>query len=164
VTGRPVVVVMGVSGSGKSTVGALLAATMDRPFADADDLHTGAARAKMAAGVPLDDADRLPWLDLVGEWLAAHPAGVVSCSVLRRAYRDRIRGFAPDALFVHLEVSAATLQERMTARIGHFMPAALLQSQLATLEPLGADEVGRTVDGGQPPAAIVAEIRRTLAE
>lgn len=152
------VVVMGVSGSGKSTVGALLAAELHCPFADADDLHTAAARAKMAAGQPLDDADRLPWLDLVGQWLAAHEDGVVACSALRRAYRDQLRRHAPDLVLAYLRLSEPELRDRMRARVGHFMPAALLASQLATLEPPAEDEPGRTVDGAQPPERIVADL------
>jgi gluconokinase len=149
---------MGVSGSGKSTVGARLADTMRRPFLDADDLHTTAARARMAAGIPLQDADRWPWLDRVGGWLAAHPDGVACCSALRRAYRNRLRQHAPDVLFVLLDVPEAVLAERLTGRVGHFMPVELLHSQLATLEPLGADERGLVVDGTLPTDWLVDRI------
>jgi gluconokinase len=149
---------MGVAGSGKSTVGTRLADTLHRPFLDADDLHTSAARARMAAGIPLQDSDRWPWLDRVGTWLAAHPGGVACCSALRRAYRDRLRQQAPDVLFVLLEVAEQVLAERLTARVGHFMPVELLRSQLATLEPLGADEPGLVVDGSLPMGSLVDQI------
>ena len=149
---------MGVAGSGKSTVGARLADALRRPFLDADDLHTDAARARMAAGTPLEDADRWPWLDRVGAWLAAHPGGVVCCSALRRAYRDRLRQHAPDVLFVLLDVPEAVLTERLTTRIGHFMPVELLRSQLATLEPLGEAERGLVVDGTLPTDWIVDRV------
>ena len=149
---------MGVAGSGKSTVGTRLAAALRRPFLDADDLHTDAARARMAVGTPLEDADRWPWLDRVGAWLAAHPGGVACCSALRRAYRDRLRQHAPDVLFVLLDVPESVLAERLTARVGHFMPVELLRSQLATLEPLGEDERGLVVDGTLPTEWLVDRI------
>ncbi|WP_442932257.1 gluconokinase [Mycobacterium sp. 050134] len=138
---------MGVSGSGKSTVGAALARRLRVPFVDADSLHPPANIAKMAAGEPLDDDDRHPWLDKVGRWLADHPdGGVVSCSALKRKYRDQLRALCPEAEFLYLRGSAEVIGRRLSARTGHFMPPALLQSQLAALEPLGADEAGVTVD------------------
>jgi carbohydrate kinase (thermoresistant glucokinase family) len=150
---------MGVSGSGKSTVGALLAAELNVPFVDADDLHPLANKAKMAAGTPLTDEDRWPWLALVGLALAQPTDGVVvACSALKRGYRDAIRAAAPDARFVYLEVPASVLAERMHNRVGHFMPASLLDSQLATLEPLQADEAGMTVPGDLPPVEIAARV------
>jgi len=152
------IVVMGVAGSGKSTVGARLAETLERPFLDADDLHTAPARARMAAGIPLEDSDRWPWLDRVGAWLAAHPDGVACCSALRRAYRDRLRQQAADVIFVLLDVPEPVLAQRLTGRVGHFMPVELLRSQLATLEPLGADERGLVVDGTRPAARLVDQI------
>lgn len=142
---RPVVVI-GVSGSGKSTIGAALARRLGVPFGDADHLHPPANIAKMAAGEPLTDDDRYPWLDSVGQWLAAHPSGVMSCSALKRAYRDRLRRHSPSAYFLHLRGRPELIAQRLAARPGHFMPATLLQSQLDTLEPLGADEPGVTVD------------------
>jgi gluconokinase len=151
-------VVMGVAGSGKSTVGRRLAETLRRPFLDADDLHTAVARARMAAGMPLEDADRWPWLDRVGTWLAAHAGGVACCSALRRAYRDRLRRQAAEVLFVLLDVPEPVLAERLTARTGHFMPVGLLRSQLATLEPLGGDEHGLVVDGTLPTDWLVDRI------
>lgn len=140
------VVVMGVSGSGKSTVGRALAQRLGVPFEDADRLHPPANVAKMTAGEPLTDDDRRPWLAKVGDWLAAHPDSVVSCSALKRAYRDQLRVQRPTLLFLHLSAPAALIAERLAARPGHFMPATLLESQFDTLEPLGADERGVTVD------------------
>ena len=139
---------MGVSGAGKSTVGAALAQRLGLNFVDADSLHPETNVAKMAAGTPLTDDDRWPWLALVGHALAsAEREGlVIACSALRRAYRDAIRAVAPTAQFVHLTVPVSTLAQRVANRPGHFMPPALLNSQLATLEPLEADEAGVTVD------------------
>lgn len=156
---RSPIVVMGVSGSGKSTVGAALAQRLRVPFADADDFHSPENIAKMSTGHPLTDADRAPWLDALGEWLAARGAGggVMSCSALKRAYRDRLRSFRPDTLFVHLEGSLEVIARRQAGRPGHFMPTSLLTSQFATLEPLGADEHGITIDVDQSVDAIVEE-------
>lgn len=148
---------MGVSGSGKSTVGVALAARLGVPFEDGDDLHPPENVAKMARGEPLDDADRLPWLGRVGGWLAAHPdGGVVACSALRRSYRDQIREHRPDTDFLHLHGSAELLARRQAGRSGHFMPPSLLPTQLTTLEPLDPDESGVVVDVDQPVEAIVA--------
>jgi gluconokinase len=152
------IVVMGVSGSGKTTVGLALAARLGLPYADGDAFHSAANVAKMHSGIPLDDADRAPWLDAVGAWLAAHD-GVMSCSALRRAYRDHLRAFAPGAFFVQLNVDHARLQARLDAREGHFMPSSLLRSQLATLEPLAPDEKGELIDNtGESPAAVAARV------
>jgi gluconokinase len=152
------IVVMGVSGSGKTTVGQALAARLRLPYADGDAFHPQANLTKMASGMPLNDADRAPWLDAVGAWLVAHE-GVVSCSALRRAYRDRLRAFAPGAHFVQLNVDPAILKERIDARHGHFMPSSLLHSQLATLEPLAPDEKGVIVDNvGGSPAEVAARL------
>jgi carbohydrate kinase (thermoresistant glucokinase family) len=155
-------VVMGVAGTGKSTVAKALAERLGWPFGEGDDLHPAANVAKMAAGIPLDDADRWPWLDAIAAWTAEQAAAgnstIVTCSALRRTYRDRLRAAAPDTVFVHLVGSPAMLAERMTARKDHFMPTSLLQSQLETLEPLGADEPGFTVDVELPAAAIVDEV------
>ena len=157
-TGEHVVVVMGVSGSGKSTVGAALAQRLGVPFEDADDLHPRANIAKMSAGRPLDDQDRYPWLEIIGEWLAVHAdgGGVMSCSALKRAYRDQLRAHAPGVVFVHLEGSHAVITDRQASRPGHFMPASLLASQFATLEPLQPDERGVVIDVDQGVDAIVA--------
>jgi gluconokinase len=152
----PPVVVMGVSGSGKSTVGAALAQRLRVPFVDADTLHPPANIAKMAAGQPLNDRDRYPWLERVGGWLAAHrDGGVVSCSALKHKYRDQLRAHCPRVEFLYLSGSPELIGGRLAARSGHFMPAALLRSQFDALEPLGADEAGVTVDAGQDIDAIV---------
>ena len=161
-SGSAPVVVLGVSGSGKSTVGAALAQRLRVPFIDADTLHPAANIAKLAAGEPLGDDDRYPWLDKVGEWLAGHrDGGVVSCSALKRKYRDRLRAHCPGVEFLHLSGSAELIGSRLALRTGHFMPAALLRSQLDTLEPLGPDEAGLTVDAGQDVDAIVDAVRET---
>jgi gluconokinase len=144
------IVVMGVSGSGKSTVGAVLAERLDVPFADADELHPEANVAKMSRGEPLDDHDRHPWLEIVGRWLADHPdGGVMSCSALKRKYRDQLRHHAPGTEFLLLTGDPDLIARRQADRPGHFMPASLLSSQLATLEPLAPDEHGVVVDVDQ---------------
>ncbi|MGJ0389346.1 gluconokinase [Microbacterium sp. CGR1] len=158
VMSAPLIVVMGVSGCGKSTVGLALADRLRVPFRDADDLHPASNVAKMSGGVPLTDEDRAPWLAAVGEELAAHGAAgmVIACSALKVAYRDVLRQHAPAVLFVHLEASKQVIAKRMVVRSEHFMPLALLDSQLATLEPLGADENGCSVDASQSIGAIIA--------
>lgn len=152
---RPVVV-MGVSGTGKTTVGRALAETLDLPFVEGDDLHPAANQAKMAAGIPLDDADRAPWLDLVAAELR-RPV-VVTCSALKRAYRDRLRLDAPDLALVYLHGAPELLAERMGGRTGHFMPTSLLGSQLATLEPPTPDEHPIETDVAPSPGEIVASV------
>ena len=155
-TSKAPTVVMGVTGSGKSTVGAALARRLRVPFLDADTLHPPGNLAKMAAGQPLSDDDRYPWLERVGEWLAGHrDGGVVSCSALKRAYRDQLRAHCPRVEFLHLRGSPEVIARRLGGRSGHFMPAALLASQLDTLEPLGDNESGVSVDVDQDVAAIV---------
>lgn len=157
------VIAMGVSGCGKSTVGRLLAQELGGEFLDGDDLHPAANVAKMAAGIPLDDADREPWLRLIGEKMAgASGTMVIGCSALKRAYRDIIRAAAPDTAFVHLHGARELLAARMVARPGHFMPVSLLDSQLATLEPLQEDERGRVFDIAEPPVKIADEAAEWL--
>ncbi|KLI08101.1 gluconate kinase [Mycolicibacterium conceptionense] len=163
--GSPIVV-MGVSGSGKSTVGAALAQRLRVPFADGDDFHPAANIAKMSAGHALDDDDRYPWLEAIGEWLADHrDGGVMSCSALKRKYRDQLRRHCRNVIFLHLSGSAEVIRRRQASRPGHFMPAALLDSQFATLEPLGTDESGVAIEVDQSIDAIVNEyIDRVSAE
>lgn len=153
----PLVVIMGVSGSGKSTIGALVANALGVPFVDGDALHPSANLAKMAAGTPLDDADRWPWLAAVGRELAGSRASglVVACSALKRIYRDAILAEAPGTVFLHLSGSRETLARRLEDRSGHFMPPSLLDSQLATLEPPTAEEPAVVVDVDAPVATIV---------
>lgn len=160
------IVVMGVSGSGKSTVGAALAQRLRVPFADADDFHPAANIAKMSAGHPLDDNDRYPWLERIGQWLAAHPeGGVMSCSALKRAYRDQLRRHAPQTEFLHLYGTPEVIGRRQASRPGHFMPASLLQSQFDTLEPLDPDEGGLVIDVDQAVDSIVDDyVSRTGQE
>jgi gluconokinase len=150
------IVVMGVSGSGKSTVGAALAQRLRVPFADADDFHPPANIAKMTAGQPLDDDDRYPWLEAIGAWLGDHrDGGVMSCSALKHAYRDQMRRHCPDVEFLHLSGTAELIAKRQASRPGHFMPASLMASQFATLEPLTPDERGVSIDVNQNIDAII---------
>ena len=160
------IVVMGVSGSGKTTVGEALAQSLDWRFVEGDSFHPKSNVEKMAAGHPLDDADRAPWLqaltDEIAKDEAAGRSSVVGCSALKRAYRDILRSGAPDVRFLHVHGSVALLTERVSDRPGHFFPAKLLESQIATLEPLGADERGVVVDIAAPVATMVAEARETF--
>lgn len=131
-------------------MGAALAQRLRVPFADADDFHPPANIEKMSAGHALDDDDRYPWLEAIGKWLAEHPAGgVMSCSALKRTYRDQLRQHCPDIEFLHLEGSMETIGRRQASRPGHFMPASLLESQFKTLEPLAPDECGVAIDVDQ---------------
>jgi gluconokinase len=155
--GSPIVV-MGVSGSGKSTVGAALAQRLRVPFADADDFHGKANIEKMSAGHPLNDDDRRPWLESIGEWLAQHAdGGVMSCSALKRIYRDQLRSHCGGVEFLHLAGTPEVIGRRQASRPGHFMPASLLASQFETLEPLSADERGVVIDVDQDIDSIVHE-------
>ena len=149
---RPVVV-MGVSGTGKSTIGQALAEALEVPFVEGDDLHPAANRQKMASGIPLTDADRAPWLDAVAA--ALDRPVVVACSALKRRYRDRLRETAPDLELVFLHGTAELLAARMEGREGHFMPTSLLRSQLDTLEEPGADEDTIGVDVALRPDEII---------
>ncbi len=164
---RPViVVVMGVSGSGKSTVAALLAAALDCHFQEGDDLHPRENVEKMRSGTPLTDADRMPWLRKIAEeidgWRARGECGVLTCSALKRSYRDIIIGDRHDVVLVYLKGLRDLIHRRMAARHEHFMPVALLDSQFATLEEPTPDEHPIIVDVGGKPADIVHEIVRQL--
>lgn len=155
----PLVVVMGVSGSGKTTIGAALAQRLRAPFADADDFHPQANIDKMSAGIPLTDDDRGPWLATIATWLAEHAAtgGVASCSALKRAYRDVLAAAAPQAFFVHLHGEPDVIAARVAGRPGHFMPTALVESQFATLEPLEPGERGAVLDVDQSVDDLVTQ-------
>jgi gluconokinase len=160
----PLVVVMGVSGAGKSTVGRAVAERLGVEYADGDDFHSAANVAAMQEGFALDDEQRRPWLDSVGSWLQEHHSsgGVISCSALRRVYRDHLTSMAPDAFYLHLVLDDAVARSRMEHRT-HFMPSALLKSQLELLEPLEPDEQGATVDAGQTPEEIAEQLADQLA-
>ena len=159
----PPIVIMGVSGAGKTVIGEALSTRLGCAFVDGDTLHPQANIDKMSAGHALDDADRAPWLDRIADWLSAHAdGGIVACSALKRRYRDRLRGAAPDAMFVLLDPPLEVLRQRTAHRAGHFMPTALLDSQLATLERPDADEhaivVGDTGTIADAVAAIVSAL------
>ncbi|WP_063034418.1 gluconokinase [Nocardia grenadensis] len=164
----PCVVVMGVSGTGKTTTARLLARRLGVPFADADDLHSRADIDKMASGLPLDDSDRGPWLAAVGDWLRARTAagtgGVMACSALKRRYRDVLRTGAPGVYFLLLTADRDELLARITGRTEHFMPAALLDSQLAALEPLQPGERGVALHGSRNAQHAVEVVMRSLPE
>ncbi|MGP3974484.1 gluconokinase [Streptomyces sp. 8N114] len=156
---------MGVSGSGKSTVGEWLAEALGLPFADADDFHPEQNIEKMSAGVPLDDDDRAPWLDAMADWLAGRADGgaVLVCSALKHRYRERLRRASPRLFFVHLDGSYELIAARLARRKGHFMPPSLLRSQFDALEPLGEDERGVTVSAAGTPGETRAAVRSALA-
>ena len=157
-------VVMGVAGCGKSSVGAALAAAIGASYGDGDDLHPPANIAKMTRGDPLTDADRWPWLAAVGQALARGNHRIIGCSALKRSYRDKITAAAGGPVtFIHLAGSYALIKRRMDARTGHFMPPSLLVSQFAALEPPGPPEDAMQVDIDQPLPQIVAEIVAKLA-
>lgn len=149
------IVVMGVSGCGKSTVGCQLAKRLGIEYKDGDELHPKENIDKMRSGTPLTDADREPWLGLVGQWLSERDDGVIACSALKRSYRDIIRKQAPDTFFVHLHGTYEVYLERVQGREGHFMPTSLLDSQFDTLEPLADDEPSVLIDIDQPVEDIV---------
>lgn len=162
----PIFVVMGVSGCGKSTVGQLLASALGVEFLEGDQLHSAGNIARMAAGIALTDADRQDWLEVLAARIRdARVRGcglVVSCSALKRAYRDTLRQGAADLRFVYLRGDSELLATRMASRPGHYMPASLLDSQLATLEPPGPDENAQTFDTALPVDAIVAAVMATV--
>jgi gluconokinase len=159
-------VVMGVAGSGKTSVGEALAERLGWPFVDGDAFHPETNRRKMAGGAPLTDEDRRPWLDAVAAEMRrldeAGVSAVVACSALKRSYRDRLKAGAREVAFVHLAGTRELLATRIRARRGHFMPPELLDSQIATLEPPGADENAVTIDVAPQVATIVDEILRRL--
>lgn len=162
--GTPVVtmVVMGVSGSGKTTVARALAERLGWPYAEGDDFHPRANVEKMAAGTPLTDDDRWPWLRALASWIGerehAGECSVVTCSALKRSYRELLRDGHPSVWFVHVQVDEQVLRDRVVHRKDHYMPPSLLTSQLDTLEPLAAEEPGVTVAGDAPPADVVQEV------
>lgn len=159
-------VVMGVSGSGKSTLARSLAGYLHAELQEGDDLHPPANVAKMARGEPLTDEDRRPWLAAVGRWIderrTAGSVSVVTCSALRRAYRDNLRTGRPGVRFCHVAASAGTIRSRVESRRGHYMPTSLLPSQLATLEPLEPDEPGVTVSAEGEPEDVLARALQAL--
>jgi len=161
-----VLVVMGVSGSGKTTVGAMLAGRLHWHFADADDFHSPENVAKMHSGIPLTDADRLPWLKAIaaqiGQWQASGEQGVVTCSALKRRYREIIMGGHSGIRLIYLKGTKELIARRLAARHGHFMPANLLASQFEALEEPAPEEHAITVDVGKPPSALVDEIVAAL--
>ncbi|KAF9985960.1 hypothetical protein BGZ75_002335 [Mortierella antarctica] len=157
---------MGVSGVGKTSVAQALVSETHWVFQEGDELHPAANVAKMAAGHPLDDDDRWPWLDRVSEWIGAQEiagrGAVVTCSALKRAYRDLVRDGHPSVRFVHLIASEEVLTDRVTHRQGHYMPASLLHSQLDVLEPLGSDELGVKVETVGKPQVVAARALEAL--
>jgi gluconokinase len=162
------IVVMGVSGCGKSTVGRLLAQSLGLPFVEGDELHPPANVERMAAGIALTDDDRRGWLDAVAQRLddpqARHSGAVVACSALRRIYRDRLRQAAPHLRLVWLHGPEVLLAQRLASRSGHYMPPSLLPSQLATLEPPGADEQALVASISAPPQALVRQLVTQLQD
>jgi gluconokinase len=164
----PPMIVMGVSGSGKSTIGQALATALGLDFIDGDDLHPRANKEKMAAGHPLDDEDRAPWLEIIaqriGTELAEGNPVVVACSALKRRYRTQLVSYAPSTVFIHLSGQRDIIAERQTHRNHEYMPNSLLDSQFATLEPLEADERSIVVDLAQTPADMVRFVKDKLAD
>jgi gluconokinase len=167
----PVAVVMGVAGCGKSVVGAALGEALGCRFIEGDGLHPPENVARMAGGQPLTDAHRAGWLDAVGKELSeaarVGSGGVAACSALKRIYRDRLRRLCPDLVFIHLAIDQETARERVGRRKGHFMPATLVESQFADLEPPAEDEAALNLDGTRPVAELVAEavefLKRAMA-
>ena len=159
VTGPDVVIVMGVSGSGKTTLAKGISTIMRWEFAEGDAFHSEANVAKMHSGQPLTDEDRWPWLESIGDWIsekeAAGESAVVTCSALRRVYRDLLRRNRPHVRFLHVTAPAEVIRDRMEHRAGHYMPPSLLPSQIATLEPLGDDEPGTSVTNEGTPAQVL---------
>ena len=158
-----IVILMGVSGSGKTTVGRILAERMHCEFADGDDFHPASNVARMRAGIPLQDADRQPWIEAIRQWMqSTHAAGrnaVLACSALREKHRDILLRAEPWVRWVHLQGSRELLAQRLAARVGHFMPATLLDTQIATLEP---PDDALVIDIGRPPEVLAGEIAARL--
>ena len=161
---QPVLVIMGVSGSGKSTVAGILAGQLGWDLEEGDDLHPASNVEKMRAGTPLTDEDRWPWLEKVADWIRDHTnaglPGIITCSALKRSYRDVLRG--DNVVFVHLAGNKDTIAQRLNARLDHYMPSTLLDSQISTLEPPGPDENTLVVNLGRRPAEEAAEIIQRL--
>lgn len=152
------IVVMGVSGSGKTTVAEALRNALGMPFAEADDFHPPENIAKMSAQIPLTDEDRWPWLRLLRDWMSDHEdtGSIITCSALRRPYRDVLRGAAGGTIFLHITTEHGILSDRLGSREGHFMPPALLASQLSTLEALEPDEPGVVLPNDTTVEALIA--------
>jgi gluconokinase len=163
-----VVIVMGVSGSGKTTIATLLAGRLGWPFEDGDDFHPAANIEKMHAGIPLTDEDRWPWLQAIATWIDARRAaaehGVITCSALRRAYREVLRGGRPDVRLVYLKGDQSLIARRQAARHDHFMPASLMRSQFAALEEPAADEDAIAVSVEGRPQEIAEAVLQYLGE
>ncbi|PTQ09414.1 gluconate kinase [Sphingomonas oleivorans] len=162
-----IIVAMGPSGSGKTTVGRAVAESLGWNFLEGDEFHPPENVAKMSAGIPLTDADRIPWLEAIGvqigNWIRSGSSGVITCSALKRAYREQLRRSDPDLLFAFLDVPPAVVQARVASRTGHFMPASLVSSQYATLERPGPDENVIPLDASDTVENNVAVIRRALS-
>ena len=160
------IVLMGVAGAGKSSVMAALEGRLGWPTLEGDAVHPPDNIARMAAGIPLTDADRAPWLAAISSWIAAREAAressIVTCSALKRRYRDGLRSRHPSLWFVHLQAPRAILEARIRTRPGHFMPTSMLASQLEALEPLGQDEPGMIVDALATPADTADRIIQAL--
>jgi len=160
---RPIVV-MGPSGSGKTTLAVRLAEALGRPYVEGDDLHPPANRERMARGQPLTDEDRIPFLDAVAAALKGRPEPIVTCSALKRAYRDRLRASVPDLLFIEPRVTRDELRRRVASREGHFMPVSLLDDQCAILEHLFDDEAGLVLDGSLTPDEQLSRVLAVLQD
>lgn len=162
------IVVMGVQGSGKSTIGTLLAHSLGRTFLDGDDFHSVHAKSKMAGGMPLDDHDREPWLTAIAQRLKENSDNgehsIAACSALKVQYRDLMRATEPNLIFVHLEGNKSLLGQRIQTRSHEYMPATLLDSQFEVLEPLAAHELGFTVNVDAQPTEVVKHIIAQLAQ
>ncbi len=156
------IVLMGVTGSGKTTVGRALAQCLEVEFIDGDDLHPESNKKKMNSGIPLDDFDREPWLRSVGDELLKRDHLIIACSALKRSYRDQIRARTPNVQFIHLTGSRGLIHDRLRTRSEHFMPITLLDSQFEALEPLEQSEQGRTIENSQSVDEIVDLITASL--